>query len=146
MSFVSQANAAAFEVKNRVGTGSPRPPIPGPKLACTRSTAELPRSAIRGTKHLRPHCPRAARVGVAAPAISTSTGRRYSPLSSSTAAKAAAASAAVIGSPGVHGTHDLIGRDGDVERLLRGCLRDHACSIGAPKIIYLGVSSNARGG
>src|SRR6187431_593845 len=79
----------------------------GPKLACTRSTADFPSSAMRVTEDRCPHCSRAPGAGVTAPAISTNRGRFRPSFSLSTSAIAAAASDAVICSPGAHRTRTM---------------------------------------
>lgn len=99
----NHAKAAGSEVKKRVGTGCPRAPG-GPKLACTRSTADRPNSATRVTLQWRPNTSRASAVGVAVPVMSTSSGRCRWPFSASTTAIAAAARAPVMRTSCRHST------------------------------------------
>jgi hypothetical protein len=102
----NHSSASGSDVKNRVGTGWPPLPIPGPKLACTRSTGDSPNKAIRVTVDCRPTHARASGV-VATPIIRTSNGRRQAPLNWSTDVIAAAASAPVMRVPGVHRTRRI---------------------------------------
>ncbi len=87
--------------------GMAGPADPWPEARVHPVNSRLPSSAIRVTEDRCPHCSRAPGVGVTAPAISTNSGRFRTSFSLSTSAIAAAASDAVICSPGVHRTRTM---------------------------------------